>query len=153
MALVEEQVYRDRRHLAGTAGQILDRARFLADRDRAIVQKLARGDLYQREVAQMLGIPEYTLTRRLQRLWRRLADPRVSALIDNPLSLSPEVRQIGIEHFLQGLSARAIAQKHRMPATQVRRIVGFVREWFKGRVQGSGFREGGSEGGKVTWRG
>src|SRR6266436_3710191 len=111
----------EREASAGLVKEILARGRFLTAGDRELAEMVGRRNLLHREMAQLLGIAESTVTRRVRRLWRRLA---------HPAGLREEFRQIGIEHFLQGMSGPALAEKHQMPPAQVRRILGFLRGWF-----------------------
>ena len=132
MAVVANGVYPDlveEGKVPGPLERVLERAEFLNGQDRVMVQSLRRGDLYFWEIAELMGISRSALTRRWQRLLRRLADPLIAALIEGPKGLREEFRQIGIEHYLQGLSVRVVAEKHRMSPWEVRQILRFVRGW------------------------
>jgi hypothetical protein len=56
----------------------------------------------------------------------------VVALVENRGSLPDEYRQIGIEHFLQGMSGPQLADRHQMSAYQVRRIIEYLKVWREG---------------------
>src|SRR4051794_38433568 len=77
----------------------------LLDRDDQILLELTLStNVSQRRIAEMLGVEPGTVTRRLQRLSRRLRDPLVVRLLDPRCPLGPDYRQIGVEHFLAGRS-------------------------------------------------
>src|SRR5690349_3957405 len=109
MAILENQAERARVRGVSTAdesaGRMLERARFLEEDERTLVELLLRGTLSRRQMADLLKIDPATLTRRVQGLVKRLHDPIVLALIEWSHGLSDEHRQLGIEHFLQGKSA------------------------------------------------
>ena len=53
---------------------------------------------------------------------------------DDACPLPGEYRQLGIEHFVQGRSARDLADHHRMTLHTVRKMLAFVRGWHKGMM-------------------
>jgi DNA-directed RNA polymerase specialized sigma24 family protein len=110
---------------------ILRRAQLLLPRDRSIVELTLKGNLSRQVVARTLGLAPGSVSRRLQRLSARLHDPLVVALLAADCPLSPEYRQVGVEHFLQGLPATDIADKHRMSAEQIRKTIASIRHWHE----------------------
>jgi len=117
----------------GVLGRMIEQSRYLSPPDRVVVAMLGNKDLRQNEMAQILGVPESTLCRRIKRIWRRLDDPIVRALIEQRGELREDVWQLGIEHFLHGLSSGELADKHRMTARQVQKLLWLIRGWFNGR--------------------
>ena len=113
----------------GADAEILRRARLLLPRDRSIIELTVRNRASRQAIARTLGLAPGTVSRRLQRLSARLHDPLVIALLDPACPLAPEYRQVGVEHFLQGLPARHIADKHRMGEVQVRAMIALIRQW------------------------
>jgi DNA-directed RNA polymerase specialized sigma24 family protein len=111
---------------------ILARARLLGQDDRLLVELALQSRVSRRKLGQIFHVPAGTVTRRLQRLARRLHDPVVIDLLDDSCPLTPEYRQVGIERFLRGQSAAAIADKHRMRPADVRLILHFVKGWHNG---------------------
>lgn len=116
--------------------RLRSRLRLLLPQDRQIVELVLGGKVSRRQAAALVGVAPGTLARRIQRLSRRLHDPLVVALVERPLGLPEELRQLGIEYFLQGLSTRELAELHRMPRRRVQQMVEFVRMWK--RCWGSG---------------
>jgi len=114
---------------AGPHELLRRRARFLREQDRALVE-LALGEKASlREIAQLLGIPAGTVSRRLWRLSARLSDPLVVALLERGDPLREEYRQLGIEYFLRGQSMEELADLHRMSRREVQKALDFVRGW------------------------
>jgi DNA-directed RNA polymerase specialized sigma24 family protein len=122
---------------AGSANvreEMLRRAQWLDERDRALVQLSVKGNLTLREMAGVVGLPAGSISRRLARVRARLQDRVVNALLDSRAGLPKEFREVGLEYFLTGMPLYEIADRHRMPIGQVRRIVQFIKGWQKGRV-------------------
>jgi hypothetical protein len=115
---------------------LLARAAVLPTEDRILIELLVRGDTPRRKIAEILKRPPGTISRRIQRLTQRLHNPLVIALFDPRCPLSAEFRQLGVEHFLIGLPARVLAERHRMPITQVRRALITISGWFRGVTSG-----------------
>jgi DNA-directed RNA polymerase specialized sigma24 family protein len=112
--------------------ELLRRATVLLPRDRLMVELAIRHGVSRRRLAEALGIPAGSVTRRLQKLGARLHDPLVVALLCPNCPLASEYRQLGIEHFLQGQSLRQLAELHRMTLDQVRRMITYIRGWHNG---------------------
>jgi len=112
---------------------LLKRAALLAPADRALVELAVGSSASQRQLATVLRMDAGTVTRRLKRLLGRLYDPLVLSLLDPRNPLPPEYRQLGVEHLLQGLSARQLADRHQMPVSQVHRILSQIRGWHSAR--------------------
>ena len=121
------------RHAGEMVAEIMERARYLDARDRMVFAMLGNKNLSQREVAQIVGMSESTLCRRIKRIWRRLDDPMVRALIEQKGVLREEFWELAIEHFLHGANAKQLAEKHRMGVTEVRKVIWLIQGWFKGR--------------------
>ena len=116
-----------------TQKALLRRGRFLLPHDRLLLDLVMKNRLSRRQVAMILGLEPGTVTRRLQRLGQRLHDPLVLALTDSSCRLAPDYRQLGIEHFLQGLSSTELADRHQIPRAHVRQMLAYIRGWHRGR--------------------
>lgn len=114
------------------APALLKRLDLLPDSDRAMVALALEGRVSRREIAQLLGLPPGTVSRRLRRLGNALHDPIVVALVERPIGLPAEYRQLGIEHFLLGFSTRRLADLHQMTRHEVRKALEHIRGWFRG---------------------
>lgn len=133
-AVVESELVAQSREVQARLERILRRARFLEDRDRKIIELVARGTLARLEIAKLVGLSGSGLTRRVQRLVERLHHPIVAALVEGGSGLPAECRQLGVEHFLQGKTFGELADVHRMTVWEVRRMIGHIRGWAAGRA-------------------
>ncbi len=129
MAFVADQIVMTRAELI-----LLKRARFLPDRDAALVRSFLERQLPGRQVARMLGIHPGTLSRRIQRLLRRLADPSNGFLMDHGDFLPPELRQVGIERLVQGMTIAQIADLHQLTPYQIRAMLTELRGCMRARA-------------------
>ena len=121
-----------RRPRGTLSASFMKRLALLPQRDRAIIELTLRANLSRAGIARAVGITPGQVTRRLRILYARLHDPLVVALFDARCPLTPEYRQLGIEHFLLGASPRELADKHRLSVHDVRRTLVFLRGWHKG---------------------
>jgi hypothetical protein len=120
-------------HTVETAQQqLLRRAELLLPPDRLLVQLALRNHLSRRQLAEVMGIPAGSVSRRLQRLGARLNDPLVIALLHEKCTLAADYRQLGVEYFLQDRPMRDLARSHDMPLTEVRQIITYLRGWHRG---------------------
>lgn len=112
--------------------QLLERARHLPPGERALVQMVISGRSSRREMAAALAIPPGTVSRRVRRLLARLHHPIVVALTEQSGRLRAEYRQLGIEHFLHGRSARELADYHQMTHSKAKQMIEWIRGWAAG---------------------
>jgi DNA-directed RNA polymerase specialized sigma24 family protein len=122
----------ERRPEALLSPSLKQRLELLPTRDRAIVELTMRANLSRSGIARALGVTPGQISRRLRVLYARLHDPLVVALFDPRCPLAPEYRQLGTEHFLLGIKARELAEKHQIPVSEVRRMLVYLRGWQKG---------------------
>jgi DNA-directed RNA polymerase specialized sigma24 family protein len=107
------------------------RVALLCREDRLLAELALRGGASHRQIGRLLNRPPGSITRSLQRLARRLHDPIVLALLHPSCPLSPQCRQIGVEHVLKGLPARQLAQTHDLPIHEVRRMIQIAKIWHQ----------------------
>ena len=116
----------------GVSPALVKRIELLPTRDRAIVELTLRANLSRAGIARALGMAPGQVSRRLRVLYARLHDPLVLALFDDRCPLSPEYRQLGIEHFMLGSRVPQLSDRHRVPQAEVRRMLAYLRGWHKG---------------------
>ena len=121
-----------RRIVPNSRAGLRQRIDLLKREDRVLIELAMNPDLTRRRIAALVGLKPGTVTRRINKLAARLHDATVLRLLDARCPLSPEQRQIGVEHFLTGLSARQLSDKHQMPVAQVYRVIDYVRGWSRG---------------------
>ncbi len=119
--------------LAEAREKLWARAMALAPRDRLLMQTLLRDHLSVRQLALLLGENPGTVTRRIQRLSRRLNDPIVIALLEYPGDLRPEARQLAVEYLLHGASIARLCEIHQMKRREVTAIIDFAKGWLRAR--------------------
>ncbi len=110
---------------------LLQRARFLAPRDRTLIELALGHGVSHRRISQVLHLSSSAVTRRMQSVIRRLCNPLVIALLDPRCTLNGDLHQIGLEHFLHGCSIRRLCEIHRVPKHQVRLMLHTVRAWYR----------------------
>jgi DNA-directed RNA polymerase specialized sigma24 family protein len=115
----------------GISRQVLERARLLLPHERTLLELHLEGASLS-SIARAMGISSGTACRRLSRIVTRLRNPLIGVLLESHCPLPCEHRQVGIEHFLLGLSARHIAEKHQMNERHVRAILAFLKVWHTG---------------------
>jgi hypothetical protein len=117
-------------------GELLPRLRerinLLEPKDRLLVEMVLSGAVSRRRAGALLNMPTGTVSRRVQRICARLHDPIVRELMDPHCNLAADHRQIGVEHFLGGLTTHQLARKHDMNPADVRGMIEYVRGWHRG---------------------
>jgi DNA-directed RNA polymerase specialized sigma24 family protein len=113
---------------------LLSRATMLLDEDQMLLELALKNRLTHRQLARLMHVPSGTICRRIRRLTNRLCDPMIVALLDANCPLPPEHRQLAVEHMLHRRSAPELADRHRIPVGQVRRMLEYVRGWHRGTV-------------------
>jgi len=118
--------------LESANGALLRRAQFLAPRDRLLVEMAFEKQLSHRQIGQLMSIPAGTVTRRLQRICRRLRDPMIVLLMDECCPLPPDQRDLALEHFLNRCPATELSRLHQVPRWEINRRLDYVRGWYRG---------------------
>jgi DNA-directed RNA polymerase specialized sigma24 family protein len=116
----------------GPNRSLLDRARFLLPPEKLLVELAFKNHLSHRQIAQILSIPAGTVTRRLQRICRRLRDPMILALLEDTCELPTETRALALAHFLHRRSAAQLAREHSRSEGEILRLLEYVRGWYRG---------------------
>jgi DNA-directed RNA polymerase specialized sigma24 family protein len=106
----------------------------LPRKDQTLLKLVVQVKLTRGEVARALGVPRGTITRRLQRLARRLYNPLAMALLDESCDLSDEQRRVAIAVLITNEPMNKLAARLRRPVREVKDIVTFVRGWHRGAV-------------------
>lgn len=132
MSLREQVLSEDRRPTGWAGERVLKRVQFLPEEDRVLMQMILSGRASQRELAATRGQPPGTVCRRVRRLMTLLYHPIVVALTERGDGLRPEVRQLGIEHFLHRRPSKELAEYHQITPRRARQIIDWVRGWADG---------------------
>jgi len=113
--------------LAISVDALIARAQWLLPEDRLAVELALRNRVPHRQIGIALRVPAGTVSRRLRRIVRRLNDPLAIALLNQRCPLPADHHEVGIGHFVQGLSTGALARKHSVSPGQIRRMITYVR--------------------------
>ncbi len=119
------------------AKAVLGRAALLPAGDRLLVE-LAMRRVTHRRIGELLKLPPGTVTRRIQRLSKRLHDPVVVALLDPRCPLEPDIRQLGVERLLIRMTEAELAGKHELRREEVKKRLQYINGWHRGSRQARG---------------
>ena len=120
-------------HLRAAADDALrQRVALLLPDDRVVAELAMSGSASHRQIATLLKCTPGQVSRLIRRIGNRLHDPRVLALLHPECPLEPEYRQIGVERFLQGKTARALAHEHALSIAEARRRIDAINFWYRG---------------------
>lgn len=116
--------YRDRIEV------LKNRVSLLVGRDKALMRMyLENGNSFY-QMAQLAGVSESTIARRIHKLAKRLTDGKYMACLRNREKFTKREMEIAADYFLSGLSMRKIAAKRGWSYYRVyesmKRIRGFV---------------------------
>ena len=124
----------------GRAEAILDLARSLPPRDRALVEQVfARGSSLA-EVARIAGVPPRVMQRRLRILMLRLRDPHFVLLATRPELFPFSARRSGQLFHFRGLSLRQVARRRRKSLHAVRDHLNVVHTLAQQGISNTGWR-------------
>lgn len=103
----------------------------LLDQEDHLLLTLTETGMGHRAIARILRVDPGSVSRKLRELERRLGDPICRRLFDPHCALSPDYRQVGVEHFFIGKSLGRIAKETGQPFATVRLIVEQVKLWHQ----------------------
>ena len=124
----------NRRDIGDRLAILEHRARILPAGEKTLVCMYLRGELRNRQMAELLKVNPSTLCRRVRRWVRRLNDPVVAALIDRPRGLTDREREIGMRYFLLREPRRKLAREFEMTAFELAQVLSYVKGWSKGTL-------------------
>lgn len=104
----------------------------LDDPNRLLLELTLQRGLSLRQVGIVFNLSAGAVCRRLRRLRQRLCDPLVWALADRKCPLPADHREIGLGHFLNGLSVPQLARQKHRSQEQIRSTLSYIRGWHRG---------------------
>ena len=110
-----------------TIEQILQRAAWLDEADRKLIEQVYEHGTSPTDLAKMTGQRPYRLHRRVRRLVRRLRRPLFVFVIQNHLQWPALRRDFGVRFFLKRESLATIARRSNVSLHRVRREIDAVR--------------------------
>jgi DNA-directed RNA polymerase specialized sigma24 family protein len=130
-AVIDRVPYKSKPDLSDAHGELLERAKLLLPDEQRLIELVLRNQLSRRQLSHLLGLAPGTMCRRVRRVINRLCDPLVLLLLAPGCPLAPEMRQLALEHWLQGIKRSDLAEKHRITLTEVHRLLEYVRGWYR----------------------
>jgi predicted DNA-binding protein YlxM (UPF0122 family) len=126
-----ESIVRGRRQRRGWVELLVSRVELLSGMDKVIMTMyLVNGNTF-RQIAQLMGVHETNVSRRICRLIKRISNGGYITCLRNRERFSREELDIAREYFLLGWSMNRIARERAMTYYRVRgmvkRIEGIVR--------------------------
>ncbi len=103
------------------------RAELLGDVDRLMIRQRLAG-MSLRELSRLRGVSVWRIRRRLARIRARLTDPCFLLASHYGAALPSQARAVGQSYFVEGLTLRACACRHRMTLHRVRQAMTAVRQ-------------------------
>ena len=118
-----ESVVKGRDERRGRVELLVSRLGLLSGMDRLIMTMyLVNGNSF-RQIAQLMGVNESNVSRRIRRLIRRISDGEYMVCLRNRGRFSREEMEIAREYFLLGWSMKRIARERGMTFYRVRKMV------------------------------
>ena len=107
------------------------RSDILGRADRAFLRMYLEKGSRITEIAQMVGISEAAVARRIKKLTKRLLDGRYVACMRNRDKLCRLDRHIAKDYLIEGLSMEKIAARRRVTVYRVRQAVGAINDLLR----------------------
>ena len=114
--------------------ELIERARHLRPIDQVIVELSLGRDLSFRQIGLIVQLQPGAVWRRLECSRRRLQNPVSVVLTARSCKLPPDVRALGIAHFLRGESIAELATTFGISQAKARRTLQFLRGFCSGQL-------------------
>ena len=110
------------------ADTIRELAQNLSKPDRTLVLMYLDHDNSFRQMAQLLGVSEATVARRVKKIISRIDNRDIKSVLANSCTLSHRQKKIARDYFLRGLNVKKIAYKYKMTYYSTRRTINLLRK-------------------------
>lgn len=115
-------------HLRDTAQSLRERAEYLTEPDRTLVMMYLENQNSFRQMAQLLGVSEATVARRVKKIISRIGNRDIEPVLAESSTLSHRQKKIARDYFLRGLNVKKIAHKYKMTYYNTRRTINLLRK-------------------------
>jgi DNA-directed RNA polymerase specialized sigma subunit len=115
-------------NLRSKVEKIRKRAEQLAEPERTLVRMFLDNANSFRQISQLLGISEASVSRRVKKIIGRLSDPSIDGVLNKGDKLGRRQRKIARDFFLRGMTVKKIAHKYGMTYYNTRRIINLLRK-------------------------
>jgi predicted DNA-binding protein YlxM (UPF0122 family) len=127
-----ESTVKGRDEQRGRVELLVSRLGLLSGMDRLIMTMyLVNGNTF-RQIAQLMGVNESNVARRIRRLIRRISDGGYMVCLRNRGRFSREEMDVAREYFLLGWSMKRISRERGMTFYRVRKMVKRIEAVVKG---------------------
>jgi predicted DNA-binding protein YlxM (UPF0122 family) len=118
-----ESVVKGRRERRGRVDLLVSRIELLGGMDKVIMTMyLVNGNTF-RQIAQLMGVNESNVSRRIRRLIKRISDGGYMTCLRNRERFRREELDVAREYFLLGWSMKRIARERGMTFYRARKMV------------------------------
>jgi len=100
----------------------------LSEPDRTLVRMYLDHENSFRQMAQLLGVSEATVARRVKKIISRIGNRDIEDVLAKSSKLSRRQKKIARDYFLRGLNVKTIARKYKMTYYNTQRIINFLRK-------------------------
>ena len=100
----------------------------LSEPDRTLVRMYLDHENSFRQMAQLLGVSEATVARRVKKIIGRIGDRDIESVLAKSSTLSRRQKKIARDYFLRGLNVKKIAHKYKMTYYNTRRTINLLRK-------------------------
>jgi predicted DNA-binding protein YlxM (UPF0122 family) len=127
-----QQSFRAEDHYRDVSDLLLGRLELLAEKDKALMTMYLENGNSFRQLAQVVGVSEAAIARRIRTLSARLTDGEYITCLRNRDKFSAFELSIAKDYFLTGLSTRKIAASRHCTRYSVRKTLKKIKELLAG---------------------
>jgi len=109
---------------------ILSRMQLLTPADRILLELHLQHNVNFTQLAILVGIEPQNISRRIQKMVKRLLDEDYMNILRNKTYFSDEQLEIAYDHYLLGQGRNTIAVKRKIAPSRVYRELRFLRDWL-----------------------
>jgi len=116
-----------RKELRERGDLVRRRLGLLGGKDKLVMKMYWEKELTCEEISELAGVDESTITRRIEKLTRRLLDGEYIECLRNHEKFSQRELDVAREHFVVGLTWRRIAEKQHCSLYSIRKTMQKIR--------------------------
>jgi hypothetical protein len=131
---ISQQSFKNEDRYQDAIDLLRSRVNLLAGKDKVLMTMYLENGASFRRLAQLTGVCEATIARRIRRLTARLTDGRYITCLRNRDRFNEMELAVAREHFLIGLSMRKIAASRGCTFYSVRKILKRIKGVLKGQA-------------------
>ena len=122
----------DRRHAAVNGCEKLRlRVDLLEGNERTLLELYLEHNASYYRLAKLMGLSERYVSRKLQRLLRRLESEEYVSIVRHQRLFGPKTLEVAYDRYLLGMSVRSISKKRKLSRYMVSKKIRWLEEWLK----------------------